>query len=195
VHLIVLGDFIDRGPESRKLIRSFMLAQQRNASLDVLLGNHEALLLDSLTGDEHAQKLWLKMGGLATLESFGIDPPDEDESPMSLAERLIDGIGADIIEWLRDLPVSLQSGDYLFCHAGVKPGVPLRNQKREDMLWIRKAFMESNRNHGAVIVHGHSIVEDVEVRRNRISLDTAAYSTGKLSSVRLDGTSRYFLST
>ena len=195
LRMILLGDFIDRGPSSRPLIQALMLAQKRGAKLDVMLGNHEALLLDSLEGDEHAQKLWLKMGGLAAIESFGIDPPEEDESPMSFSERLIAGIGTDIIEWLRELPVSLESGDYLFCHAGIKPGVPLRHQKREDMLWIRKAFMDSRRDHGAVVVHGHNIVDDVEVRRNRISIDTGAYRSGRLSAVCLDGTERHFLST
>ena len=193
--VIILGDFIDRGPDSRRLVHLLMAAQQRSSRLIVLLGNHEAAMLDSIAGDAQAQAGWLGFGGEATLESFGVDPPREGEDRYAFADRLAQGLTAPVVEWLRERPLSFRSGDYFFCHAGVRPGVPLARQARDDLLWVRDSFMTSGRHHGAVVVHGHSIVDAVEVRPNRISLDTAAYRTGVLSAVCLDGADGWIIAT
>lgn len=184
--IIVLGDVIDRGPESRLLLKLLMRAQTEVPQVDILLGNHEAALLDSLTGDEHAQAMWLAFGGLATLHSYGIDPPAAGEDPFAFADRIVAGIGAPMIEWLRELPLHLQSGNYFFCHAGIRPGVALEKQSTEDLLWIRDDFLTSTRDHGAVIVHGHSIADGVMILPNRIGVDTGAYRTNTLSAVALE---------
>lgn len=195
VRIIVLGDFIDRGPDSRRMIELLRALHASNTPIEVLLGNHEAMLLESVAGDAQAQQGWLRHGGLEALESFGIDPPASDEDPFTFAGRLANGVGLETIDWLRDLPLSARSGDYFFCHAGVRPGTALDDQAPDDLLWVRDDFMSSQRNHGAVIVHGHNIVDSAQVRTNRISLDTGAYRTERLSAVRLGGTSVRIIST
>lgn len=183
---VILGDFIDRGPDSAKIMDLLMRACRSHDSFVVLKGNHEASLIAAAQGDGDAQRLWLKHGGLATLDSFGIAPPQPGEDRFQFAERLQTGIGVEALEWLMELPTFLSEPPFFFCHAGVRPGRSLHRQVEEDMLWIRSAFMESTRDHGAIIVHGHSVVDDVEVCSNRISLDTGAYYTGVLSAVMLD---------
>jgi serine/threonine protein phosphatase 1 len=140
--------------------------------------------------------MWLQHGGAATLLGFGITPPGEEESGESFAYRLRKGVPSEIADWLSGLPLSAQSGSYFFCHAGIRPGIPLHKQKAHDLLWIRDDFLESNVNHGAVIVHGHSICGTaVEIRHNRINVDTGAYQTGILSAVALEGQQRWVIST
>jgi serine/threonine protein phosphatase 1 len=194
--IILLGDIIDRGPSSRALLQLLMEGQEQGGRrFLVLLGNHEAALLDAAAGDANAQQTWLKFGGMATLESYGIAPPIEGEDSYDFAERLANGIGTDTLEWLRDLPLYDRSGDFFFCHAGVRPGVTLRRQSRDDLLWIRDEFMESARNHGAMIVHGHNVVEAVEVKANRISVDTGAYRSEMLSAIGLEGREAWVIAT
>lgn len=188
VTLVLLGDVIDRGPSSQRLIRMMMALQRRNARLTVLLGNHEAMLLESLAGKVEAQEAWLRYGGLATLESFAIEPPLPHEDGPAFAQRLAEGLTPAVVEWLEALPLSITCGDYFFCHAGVRPGTALARQRREDLLWIRQPFLRSRRHFGAVVVHGHTIVDEVTVESNRIAVDTGAYATGVLSAVCLDGT-------
>jgi serine/threonine protein phosphatase 1 len=160
------------------------------------MGNHEAALLESLQGDEAAQRLWLNYGGLETLISFGIAPPRDGEDSFSFAERLRKHIPEYLIEWLEQLPLHHRSGSYFFCHAGIRPGTPLDRQKSEDLLWIRGEFLESEADHGAVIVHGHSICGTaVEFADNRINLDTGAYATGVLSALGLEDDDRWVIST
>lgn len=195
VRVIILGDFIDRGPDSRRILDLLRSLHASRTPIEVLSGNHEAMLLESAAGSAGAQQAWLRHGGIAALAAFAIDPPLPDEDPRHFAGRLVHGVGPDAIDWLRDLPLSARSGDYFFCHAGVRPGTALNRQSPDDLLWVRDEFMSSRRNHGAVIVHGHNIVDTAEVRANRISLDTGAYRTGCLSAVRLEGTSIRILST
>lgn len=186
--LIFLGDLIDRGPYSKQLLE---LAQRSHESCDrvtFLLGNHEDLLLESAYGNVAAQRSWLQQGGEATLRSLGIDLPTFNEgSAQALADALCEVLGDDMLAWLDSLPLSFQSGDYFFCHAGIRPGVPLQRQRRQDLLWIRKKFLSSKRYHGAVIVHGHSETSQLVFDRNHINVDTAAYRTGVLSAVGLQG--------
>jgi serine/threonine protein phosphatase 1 len=160
------------------------------------MGNHEAALLDSIDGDEIAQRIWLKHGGSTTLESFGIDPPAPDEDADAFAVRLKQVIPPKMVSWLQNLPFSAQSGSYFFCHAGIRPGVRLAQQSPDDLLWIRSEFLESNAHHGAVIVHGHSICGNaVEVTHNRINLDTGAHQSGILSAVGLQDTEQWVVAT
>jgi serine/threonine protein phosphatase 1 len=183
---VILGDFIDRGPDSAKIIELLMRAGQDNAGFVTLKGNHEATLVAAAHGDGGAQRLWLKHGGLATLKSYGIAPLQPDETRYQFAERICAGMGLETIEWLARLPAFLSEPPFYFCHAGVRPGRALHKQEEQDLLWIRSAFMESRRDHGAIVVHGHSVVEEAEVCSNRISLDTGAYYTGVLSAIMLD---------
>ena len=193
--IVVLGDFIDRGPDSRMMVHLLRTMQQDDARFIVLPGNHEAALLDSIAGDADAQLVWMQFGGKATLDSFGIAPRSADEDSYAFGARLAQGIGHAVVDWLQALPPSFRSGDYFFCHAGVRPGVPLDRQLREDLLWIREPFLRDGRDHAAVVVHGHTIVPAVDIRPNRIAVDTGAYRTDILSAVCLEGTAVRVLST
>ena len=93
-----------------------MSVQRRSDRLVVLLGNHEAGLLAAISGQPEAQEGWLRFGGLATLESFGIDPPREGEGPLAFGERLAAGVGPEVVAWLEGLPLTIDCGDYFFCH-------------------------------------------------------------------------------
>jgi serine/threonine protein phosphatase 1 len=193
-YVVVIGDLIDRGPESAEVLRLLQNAQSHTDRLVVLLGNHEQLMLRALEGDRQTFSTWMRVGGIQTLESFGLDSSIL-EVPF---ERAIADIRAavprEILEWLNSLPLTARSGDYLFCHAGVRPGVPINRQDREDLLWIRHEFLNDESDHGAVVVHGHSISSDVQVRSNRIGIDTGAYRTGVLTAVYLERTDRKIIS-
>jgi serine/threonine protein phosphatase 1 len=197
LRLIILGDFIDRGPESANIIHLLQNATIETDMLTVLLGNHEDLMLNSLAGDGEAQTAWLRYGGDATLSSFGIDPTEMLRlGPRAAAAAMRKVIAQPVIDWLRTRPVMTRSGDYIFCHAGLRPGVPVAEQAREDLLWIGADFLESSeRFENSVVVHGHSTFTTVEQRTNRIGIDTGAYRTGVLTALYLEGTERATFST
>lgn len=194
--VVVLGDMIDRGEQSREVLECLYDAQRRRKAL-VLLGNHEEIMLRAIDGEPGTMKSWLRFGGDATLRSFDISPPRarDDFDPNELARKLRNAMPEKWLEWLRSRPVSARSGDYLFCHAGIRPGLSLANQKRTDMLWIRDDFLRSDDAHGVVVVHGHSISPDVELRHNRIGVDTGAYRTGILTAAYLENKACGIMST
>lgn len=185
--IIFLGDFIDRGPDSAKVIDKVMTLSEENSNVFALKGNHEQVFCDIAGGDLMMLDDWLRMGGRATLRSYGIDPDWAKANKRDLPERLNDVVPANHIPWINHLPLTARSNDYFFCHAGVRPGVRLSRQQNEDLLWIRRDFLNDDRPHGAVVVHGHSIEFDVVIRHNRIGVDTGAYKTGRLSAIMLDG--------
>ena len=192
--IILLGDLIDRGPRSRDLVAMAMRFVTSDTGVIVLRGNHEDMLLRAANGSAAAQRVWLRNGGAQTLTSFGFDPAQL--SGLDTADRaraISDAIGPDTIEWFATLPTQFRSGDYFFCHAGVRPGVPLHQQSTRDLLWIGKEFARSTLDHGAVIVHGHAEARRVEFRPNRINVDTGAYRTGRLSAIGLEGAHRWTL--
>lgn len=195
--LVLLGDLIDRGPNSRQVLEVARRMQTQNGGrVLVLCGNHEDMMLASANGHPSAQKLWIGNGGDATLRSYGLDPAAFlGLAPLERAEAIKSAVGLEMLEWLRALPLTYRSGDYFFCHAGVRPSVPLDRQRRWDLLWIRDEFTTSEAQHGAVIVHGHSEAHQVEVRPNRINVDTRAYRSGNLTAVGLQGPLRWFVST
>lgn len=201
--VILLGDLIDRGPASAQVLRFACAMQRDHPDFMVLAGNHEDVMLEALDGCADTARLWLQYGGLATMRSFGLDlgdcldadGEDEAEAIVQGMEALRSALGDDLLQWVRDLPVMTRSGDYFFCHAGVRPGRALDEQSREDLLWIRQPFLQSRKSHGAVIVHGHSITDEVDIRRNRIGVDTGAYRTEILSALCLENASVEVIST
>lgn len=192
---VILGDVIDRGPQSRELLE--LLIGLKDRDLVVLKGNHEAALMDVRAGDHDAAEMWAAFGGVATLASFGadvdaIDPTDSAEI-ISLVRKLISD---DVAAWLAGLPVFLKLGGYFFVHAGIRPGVPIARQSERDLLWIREDFIASTVDHGVMIVHGHSMNPGgIEFAPNRIGLDTGAYCTGRLSALGLEGDAMWSIST
>lgn len=197
VRIIVLGDFVDRGPDSARVLKLLLRISRRTDIVVCLLGNHEDLMLDALAGMERAQSAWLRLGGDATLQSFGITLDILGALDSRAAAALMRAaVTQPAIDWMRTRPLMIRSGDYIFCHAGLRPGTPIWQQTREDLLWIRGEFLESSDPfEGAVVVHGHSISTEVEQLENRIGIDTGAYRTGVLTALYLEGLERTIIST
>jgi serine/threonine protein phosphatase 1 len=195
VELVLLGDLIDRGPDSAVVVRRAMRLVEGRATI-VLKGNHEAAMLDALSGDREMLSLWLKFGGKASLVSWGVDEVLVEqgafEDVLAAANKAVPMAER---AWLARTRQWTQIGDYYFVHAGVRPGVPLERQTAEDCLWIRDEFLASTRYHGAVIVHGHSISAAVEDCGNRIGIDTGAYASGQLTALGLEGSDRWLIQT
>lgn len=186
--IVFIGDIVDRGPSSREALERLMEAQSRMPGIITLMGNHEEMLLRALAGDEFTLRGWMRVGGAETVTSFGLAPLAEGEDPVPWIAELRRAVPSEWVEWIRGWPLTAQSGDYFFCHAGIRPGVPLKRQTRRDFLWAREDFLDDTRHHGAVIVHGHTISPEVELLRNRIGIDTGAYRSGTLSAIHLHGT-------
>lgn len=193
--LVFLGDLIDRGPHSAQVVRRVMSARDW-AVTTTLMGNHELAMIEALDGDRDMLRMWLTQGGVAALASWGVDDRvlDAGSEPEIVAAASA-AIPAAERAWIANRPLSFARGDYLFVHAGIRPGVPLDRQSRRDLLWIRDSFLLSTRDHGVVVVHGHTVCESVEDRGNRIGIDTGAYATGRLTALGLEGEARWTLST
>ena len=194
VELILLGDVIDRGPDSAALVDRLRAGVEGFDAVTVLRGNHEQAMLQGLAGDLGMFETWLGNGGTEALASWGVPGPilyGEDIPPLLDAAREI--VPAGVLPWIAALPLSRHIGDYYFVHAGVRPGVPLAEQQESDQLWIRQGFLDSDEDHGAVIVHGHTIKPRVQQRGNRIGIDTGAWRTGRLTALGLEGDRRWVL--
>jgi serine/threonine protein phosphatase 1 len=159
-----------------------------------LQGNHEAALIESVRGDEEAKRHWLAFGGAETLASYGIERPREGDHAGVSARQIVERLGADTLRWIEGLPRFLHIPPFFFCHAGIRPGHPLSRQSDVYLQWIREPFLEDTRYHGAIVVHGHSMSDEVTVRSNRIGLDTGAYRTGVLSAAILDNRRNWIVS-
>lgn len=195
VRIVILGDIIDRGPESAKLLEVLLPAIGEN--FIVLKGNHEELMVAAYRGNVEAMDVWLSVGGTETLHSLGVERSAITRADLgSTLDAMRSAVPFGLISSLEALPTSIPIGDYFFCHAGVRPKVPLSAQTDRDLLWIRDQFTSSTRFHGAVVVHGHTICErGVDIRPNRISVDTGAHRTGILSAVALEGDQKWAIST
>lgn len=189
--IVILGDFIDRGARSAEVCQLLYSLKDYDGVV-CLKGNHEEAMLDSLDGDLRALRFWMEFGGIATLRSWGVDEEliksaglgESHQRALITEFRRI--VPAEVISWMRGLPLTYRDGDYFFVHAGIRPGVPLNAQKEEDLLWIREPFLSSWRRHEAIIVHGHSETALASFTPNRIGIDTAAYRTGCLTALGLD---------
>lgn len=193
-HLILLGDLIDRGPDSRGVVERLRTYARPGVTLGVIGGNHEEVLLRLLAGEMDLLPNWLSFGGLETLRSYGLDPFELDGLDEDPAMDLIRAaIPPEHQQFLESAVDTIKMGDYLFVHAGIRPKVHLSLQLQQDLRWIRESFLNDDSDHGFTVVHGHSIARDVVERPNRIGLDTGAYASGRLSAVGLEGPERWFL--
>ncbi len=195
--LIFVGDYVDRGLESRQVLDFLLDYSFPTSSVVYLKGNHEAWLLAFL-GDAAVAHDWLPNGGAATLLSYGvtaIGPPYAVEALEEARLEFRAALPDAHLRFLQSLVGSHVEGDYAFVHAGVRYAVPLEEQDEQDLLWLRGEFLSDRRDHGRLIVHGHSVVDEPDVRVNRIGIDTGAYATGRLTCLVADGTSRRFLTT
>ncbi|MFC4254515.1 serine/threonine protein phosphatase [Altererythrobacter xixiisoli] len=190
--IVMLGDLVDRGPDSAGVIR-FVRDWQARRKVHVLGGNHEEMFLDSLT-DLNVFKHFLRHGGRETVLSFGVNAESFRDASMEEAHELMCAtVPVEDIEYLRNLEDWVTIGDYLFVHAGIEPGVPLANQQRHTFRWIREPFLSHADSHGLVVVHGHTITRAPEDRGNRIGIDTGAYQSGRLTALVLEGRNRSFM--
>lgn len=189
-HLIFLGDLVDRGPDSAGVVNRLLQGRLPGDQKTFLLGNHEEILLECFDGNVETCGPWLQFGGLQTLESYGLGRTEIFERAGQLPDVLREVIPADHISFMRSFSNYLEIGDYLFVHAGIRPNVALDQQSASDLCWIRNDFLDSTVDHGRVVVHGHSIVPEIEVRHNRISVDTGCYRTGQLSALVLEAANK-----
>jgi serine/threonine protein phosphatase 1 len=194
--ILYVGDLVDRGPDSNGVIDAVMAAAPAGFRKLCLLGNHEAMMLEFLD-DIGIGMSWALNGGVATLASYGVGSlsHDTEREWRRVQRELAAAIPERQLAFLRGLPLRHVEGDYLFAHAGVRPGIALDRQDRDDLLWIREEFLDSAADHGKVVVHGHTVTREVEVRPNRIGIDTGAYATGRLTCLVLAGTTRTLLQT
>ncbi len=197
--IILLGDLIDRGPDSAGVLtraRDWQASRTaRGHTLRILMGNHEEMLLEAL--DRVAVlRSFVTHGGKETILSFGVDPQAFIEATWDEVQAMFRAaMPADIQRFILGFEHMVRIGDYAFVHAGVRPGQPLETQTPADLRWIREPFLSSDKSHGAVIVHGHTITDQAVLRPNRIGIDTGAYDSGQLTALMLEGTERWLLST
>jgi serine/threonine protein phosphatase 1 len=177
--IVHLGDYIDQGPDSAGVLTHLTALQIAGAHVVNLIGDHERMLLDAIDGDRAAATDWLWSGGAEALPSWGL-PPNLPR------EAWAEAFPPSHIAFLRSLSMWHQEGDYLFVHAGLRPGVALRDQAREDLLMIRQPFLASEAHFGAIVVHGHSSSPTVPILPNRIGLDTGAGIGGRLTCAVLE---------
>lgn len=188
--LVFLGDYVDRGPDSRRVV-DLILRLRAGGHFEVaaLKGNHEEALLQFLDDPAFAPT-WMEHGGGPTLASYGVQPPPGRTDPDAWArarEALEQALPPEHRQFYEELELIRTVGDYAFVHAGVRPGVPLEQQAERDLLWIRHEFLQGRGPFGKVIVHGHTPSEEPQLTPHRLGVDTGAYATGVLTAVRLHG--------
>jgi serine/threonine protein phosphatase 1 len=195
--IVLVGDYVDRGPDSRAVLDHLLRPPPAGFRRICLLGNHDAWLRDYVRGLP-VSEAWLLYGGDATMLSYGV-PLDLRLSGPNQLERARGGLLATMPRehrrFLDSLELGFSMGDYFFCHAGIRPGVPLEHQTENELLWIREPFLSAEVDYGKVVVHGHTIGERPVVRRNRVGIDTGAYRSGRLTALVLEGTDLRFVAT
>lgn len=196
VLLVFVGDLIDRGPSSAQVVERLRTYRRDGVQTMFLLGNHEEVLLRVVGGEAGLIAKWCSFGGAECLESYGVDAAKlaglGDAEALSVVRRAIPQAHVEFLETFAD---SLRFGDYLFVHAGIRPGIEIDQQKQSDLRWIREPFLFDETDHGFVVVHGHTIRPQVEVRPNRIGIDTGAYRSGVLTALAIEGPQTWFLDT
>lgn len=205
--IVFLGDYIDRGLQSRDVIEFFTSGAVDRFDPVYLMGNHEEALLRFLEEASFGSQ-WARYGGAETLYSYGLAPPNQRASLNSHAEMAAardawmrvwtefrTRLPAEHLAFFQSLQPYYVAGDYMFVHAGLRPGVRLEKQNLRDMLWIREEFLDDPAEFPKLIVHGHTPMDTVHHDHRRLGLDTGAFLTGKLTAARLSGTDVAFLST
>jgi len=191
---VFLGDYIDRGPSSRAVLER-LIRRSRTDKIVCLKGNHESYIFEFLK-DPGILADWRQLGGIETLMSYGLKPSMKADvaEQLELAKGLAACLPNHHRQFLRSLLPSFTCGDFFFVHAGVRPGVPLAEQREEDMLWIREDFLLCEEDFGKVVVHGHTPVREPDMRPNRINIDTGAYATGRLTCLIIENGGFFVLS-
>ena len=190
--IVLLGDLVDRGPDSAGVV-ALARAWQARRPLRALMGNHEEMFLDSFDSEEVLRQ-FLRFGGRETVLSYKIDSVTYTAASLAETQALMRAaVPAGDIAFLRAMEDMVTIGDYLFVHAGIRPGVTLDQQRIGDLRWIREPFTSCKDSLGPVVVYGHTIYEDPEIGSNRIGIDTGAYQSGRLTAIGLEGTNRWLI--
>lgn len=189
--LILLGDYVDRGPDSAKVLEALVWLKPRvDIQVHLLKGNHEQAFLAFIESPENGSA-WLEFGGAETLMSYGVPPPRPEEGPKGLfraRDDLVAQMPASHLRLLGALDLMVIVGDYVFVHAGIHPSRPLARQRESDLLWIREPFLTKTGRFEKVVVHGHTWTDErPQLLDHRLALDTGAYATGALTAAVLDG--------
>lgn len=189
---ILLGDLIDRGPDPAGVV-ALAREWQARRKLRILVGNHEEMFIDSFT-HQHVLRHFLRYGGEQTLLSYGICAEELERTTIDeLQAAMDDRIPAKDRAFIQSFEDMIVIGGYVFVHAGIAPGIDLDGQQVADLRWIREPFLSDAAQHSHVVVHGHTITEEVVDRANRIGIDTGAYRHGCLTAVVLEGYRRRFI--
>lgn len=190
--MVLLGDLVDRGPDSAGVIdRAMAWAAARRVRC--IAGNHEEMFLRSFD-DVGTLRHFLRYGGRETILSYGLDQGRyEGFDLQELQDVMRDLVPAHHRAFLEGLEDIIVAGDYLFVHAGVDPDRSIEEQKTGDLRWIRERFLDSDKAFSHVVIHGHTIFDDVDDAGTRIGIDTGAYATGRLTALVLEGAEKHCL--
>ena len=190
--VVLLGDLVDRGPDSAGVVARAR-DWQNQRKVRILAGNHEEMFLNSFD-DVEVLRHFLRFGGKETVLSYGLDRKTYNAAEIEEVQALMhQTVPREDREFLASFEDMIAIGDYLFVHAGINPESPLEEQRRKDLRWIREPFLSHGEPHAAVVVHGHTITDEPVDRGNRIGIDTGAYSSGRLTALVLEGSSRRYL--
>ena len=194
--IVTLGDYVDRGPDSRSVIAELMARHESDPRHVVLAGNHDEQFAAFLDKPDPAS-LFVNYGGVQTAASYGVDlvTPDgaDDTVFLQASAALRQAVPQRHADFVRALPRRFESGDFFFCHAGIRPQIALEEQTPDDLIWIRKEFLTYRELHPRVIVHGHTPNSEPDVRDNRVNVDTRAYESGRLTAFVAEGSGKRFL--
>jgi serine/threonine protein phosphatase 1 len=199
--VVHLGDYVDRGPDSKGVIDLLIAARQRDRRNILLAGNHDIGFLDFLDRPD-PDGLFMRYGGVQTAQSYGVDLSGIGRGVVTWATNALRSGHADLlravpqghVDFLRSLGLSATFGDFFFCHAGIRPGIALEKQDAHDLIWIREVFHTHSGLYPKVIVHGHTPHVLPEVLPNRVNVDTLAYESGRLTALVVDGAAKTILS-
>ncbi len=196
-HIIFLGDLMDRGEDSAGVIETAMALRDSGRKVRFLMGNHEEVFVRACRkNDSKTTRFFLRIGGEETVLSYPITRAEYITLDMEqLSERLATLVPESHLEFIESFEDQIVIGDYAFVHAGIRPGVPLSEQKPTDLRWIREEFVDQRGDLEKVVVYGHTIYDEVEERGSRIGIDTGAYASGKLTALALEGGERWYLQT
>ena len=191
--VIHLGDYVDRGHQSRQALDILVRAQARDPRFLALMGNHDEGFLDFLANPEEA-RLFLDFGGFDTAASYGVAlRADRRAALLESHAALLSAMPESHLAFLRDLPRKAAFGDFFFCHAGVRPGVALEDQTAHDLIWIRRDFLDHPGLYEKVVVHGHTPHDAPQIMPNRVNVDTMAFASGRLTALVVQGQEKRFL--
>ncbi len=190
--VVLLGDLVDRGADSAGVVARAR-EWQRQRAVRILAGNHEEMFLRSFDEIE-TLRAFLRHGGRETVLSYGIDHETFLQAELEEVQQMMrEAVPQEDIDFLRSFEDAIEIGEYLFVHAGIRPGTPIIEQRTEELRWIREPFLSHSEPHQHVVVHGHTICDDPQDRGNRIGIDTGAFRSGRLTALALEGTSRRYL--